>query len=99
MSGFHTPSDMSADELHHNERASRIEAGSWDCESELWYDRELARNAILRSYIKIVGVVECPSGHSINYGDIDFENLTLDPYLFNPIVVSLSEAPTTDDVD
>ena len=48
---------------------------------------------------KVVGVVECPSGHSINYGDIDFENLTLDPYLFDPIVVSLSEASTTDDVD
>ena len=57
-----TPSDMSADEITDNERASRIKAGSWDCECEAWYDREMACSAILRAYMKVVGRTEYTSG-------------------------------------
>ena len=99
MSGIHTPSDMSAYELCNNERASRIEAGSWDCECECWFKHTMARYAIVRAYIKLFGLVECAMDHDINYGDIDFATLTLHPELFYPAVGSPSAVSTTDGED
>ena len=78
--GWHTPSDMSADEIADNQRASMIEAGSWNFRFEELHDREMARTAILRAYMKAVGVIE-PRPSDINgeihYWDIHFDTLTL----------------------
>ena len=71
---------MSADEIADNERASMIEAGSWNFRFEELHDREMARTAILRAYMKAVGVIEpTPSDihWEIHYWDIDFDTLTL----------------------
>ena len=52
----HTPSDMSDDEVMANERASRIEAGSWGQGDERWYERELAASLILRILARVCGL-------------------------------------------
>ena len=55
--GWHTPSDMSAEEIMCNERESRRLARSWTIECEATFNVELAQFELFRVYTRIFGYV------------------------------------------